>query len=382
MKLSLVLTHGCPLRCTYCYAGSKQGTAMSEGIARTAIDLGLEHAHLGVLMLCFMGGEALLEPDLLIEAMRYARSEAKRLGKKVFFQLTTSGVGLDDRLAQVLCREKVQVTLSLDGDLRAHDPRRRLTSGRGSHALGVAALKTLRSAGLTPDVNSVVHPGNVGRLERSLRFLLTLGFRRLTFSPDFLVTWTPAQIETYRSGLEAQGALLLERARGGDPLCLNPLSTLMIRRTRWWRRGQLRCGFGLRELAVAPSGALYPCDRLVSSEARPEHNLGHLLQGGLDRRRQKAAYASSRDLPEECKRCPLKKVCSRSCGGTNLLGSGDASRPTATFCALEMAGIEVADQLLEASRRASSSQPSVVSQRPSNVPRGTLGPSDKCLAPI
>ena len=73
-SLTLMLTHDCNLRCSYCYMGAKSGRVMPESLGRKAIDRAIASLEdKGELELGFFGGEPLLEPALLGSLIKYAQ---------------------------------------------------------------------------------------------------------------------------------------------------------------------------------------------------------------------------------------------------------------------------------------------------------------------
>ncbi len=72
--LVLCVTHGCNMRCRYCYAGTKRAEVMPEGFGRKAIDRAVASIEPGgTLDLGFFGGAARSRPHR--EAHRLRRPE-------------------------------------------------------------------------------------------------------------------------------------------------------------------------------------------------------------------------------------------------------------------------------------------------------------------
>src|SRR5262249_6088851 len=93
-----------------------------------------------------------------------------------------------------------------------------------------------------------------------------------------------------------------------------------------------RCGFGDGELAVAPSGRLYPCERLIGEDG-PDHRWrlpGHVLDGDDFLNFKTAPFKSC----DACSACMLNQVCDARCRCSNLVRSGDANRPDGLLCIL------------------------------------------------
>jgi radical SAM protein with 4Fe4S-binding SPASM domain len=115
----------------------------------------------------------------------------------------------------------------------------------------------------------------------------------------------------------------------------------------------VRCGFGDGEIAVAPSGRLYPCERLIG-EDRPGNPLclsGNALDG--DDFLDASTCKFTRCAP--CSQCALAFACDTFCRCSNFIRTGDTNRPDSLLCTLNKAvALAVADVLGDGGRPANS----------------------------
>jgi uncharacterized protein len=97
-----------------------------------------------------------------------------------------------------------------------------------------------------------------------------------------------------------------------------------------------RCEGGTREVAVAPSGRLYPCERMVG-EDRVALGHGHVDDdsGPLGLRDLAAPSTPAPDAP--CGDCAAAPVCANDCACANTTRTGRADLPDGLICALEQA---------------------------------------------
>jgi uncharacterized protein len=143
----------CDLACDYCYMYEKADQSwrdrprrMSVKTARqTAMRIG-EHARkhrISRIALIMHGGEPLLAgPELISELVRSTRVAAgPRI--RVDARVQTNGVGLNDSYLELFTELDVQLGVSLDGAMEAHDRHRRFPSGRGSYVAVAAGLDKL-----------------------------------------------------------------------------------------------------------------------------------------------------------------------------------------------------------------------------------------------
>lgn len=355
---------------------------MSLDVARRALDLAFAQASSRghwLVRLSWFGGEPLLEPDLIDATAREATARARAQRKLLRMGLTTNGTLLDDRRLEVLARHKVQLTVSLDGTQAAHDAARVNAAGRGSWADAVAGLRRAqeamaRAGGPEVRVLAVVHPGNVRWLGESFAFLASLGARYLLLSLDSHADWGSAGAGSAASGQRGVGAGAwghLERGmaavrdgmlaafRRGEALRVEPLHGKILTHllSDFASASQPsgcdladRCGFGVGELAVAPSGRLYPCDRLVGEDGPAEASL---CIGDVNRppgqqvdwdRVTALRHAKNRGDPA-CEACPLRARCAWACGCANHAATGRIDRPGALVCRYEQLVIREADRL-------------------------------------
>src|SRR5262245_52502612 len=90
--LTLIVNHACNLRCTYCYTGNKFRRPMPRDVATKAIDRAVASVERhGFLDLAFFGGEPLIEAELIVDLLQYARHEATDRGIEIAFSMTTNG---------------------------------------------------------------------------------------------------------------------------------------------------------------------------------------------------------------------------------------------------------------------------------------------------
>ncbi len=342
--LTLVVNHACNLRCAYCYTGAKFSAPMSRDTGSAAIDRAFNslipggHLDLG-----FFGGEPLLESSRILDWIEHARTRARALSRKVNFNLTTNGTIIHREAWQVMMDGDVSIAVSFDGNPQIHDRHRRDTHGNGSATLVEATLRQLVRIGKPFQVVFVVRPDNLEEVPDGLIHLHSLGVRHVDLSLDLWTTWTASdglrlqQMVPHAARLWRQWlpdfSLSWFDAKVAD-LAQLPAS-----------HATTRCGFGRGEIAVAPSGRLYPCERLVGEDL-PNHPLrlpGHVSDAG--------DFLGYSPAPSEscapCSRCALADACDTDCRCSNFIRTGDVNRPDGLLCMLNKATAQATVQVLE-----------------------------------
>lgn len=337
MRLTLVLTHRCDLACSYCYAGRKFARDMPLARAILAVDRALRTSER--LSLGLFGGEPLLVWPLAREVIRHARAQA---GRRLSVEITTNGTRLDETLLAEALELGVRFSISMDGLAEDHDRFR-----PGSAAAALAAIDRLVRAEAEFEVVSVVRPETVARLPQGVAALQRRGVSRVHTSLDFHATWRPVDIVQLRRSIEELGWLYEEAF---PALSLPWLDSKLLRLAG----APPRVACGVEELAVAPSGRLYPCERLVGADEDERFVLGH-LEDSLGPFRELGPAGGSGPGCETCAAAPL---CTNDCACVNAARSGSPAEPDGLVCALEQACLEEAFRLKAAlEERAAGSPP-------------------------
>jgi uncharacterized protein len=344
MKLTLFLNHRCNLRCTYCYTGRKFHRAMPADVARQAVEFGLAGADRGFMLISFFGGEPMLELELMEQAVAYARRRAAEEGKHLFLAIATNGTLLDDRRLDLLQRNEFQVQVSLDGGAEAQDATRRFRNGRSSYGRVERNLRRLLAEGFDVRVVAVIDPANAQHLGQGFDSLMDLGVRRIHYSPNYTGAWDDAACERFEAALQDLGDRFMARFRGGEDVRLDPLNGKVVTHLARGYKEKNLCQFGQQELAISPSGKIYPCDRLVCEDDNPDVCIGD-LERGLDVARRDAMVGAKNRPDPECAACELQPRCMHWCGCANYETTGHVDQVAPIVCWFERCFIAEADRV-------------------------------------
>lgn len=354
MELTLVVDHHCNLRCTYCYAGDKFSRPMSEDTMRRAIDMaiaqGPRHIDLG-----FFGGEPTLHPDFILAAIEHAERAVRAISggprPTVRFVLNTNGTLLAEPrtrpLLDALRKPRLAAAfVSVDGPREAHDRHRVDAAGRGSFDRALDGVAALRDAGVPLQLTAVASKETAPLLGETLRTLLPLGAQKIIVAPSFRDDWTERDIEGLRAGLRALGDVWMDRFRAGEAIAVEPLHAKILSYLKGGMPCPSRCVLGGEELAVAPSGRLYPCAQMVGEDGDDELCIGD-VQHGVDAGRASKLQASKERVEQTCAGCALRDRCQSHCGCRHVALTGALGEITAVLCEIEGALIAEADRIGE-----------------------------------
>lgn len=327
--LVLMATHACNLGCDYCYTGRKFRRVMRAEVGRAAIRRAIRSlAPGGLLELGFFGGEPLLEADLVADMLHFAEQTTEPLGVRLRPGITTNGTVLTASAWKLLTLDGLDVCISHDGLPEAHDRHRR-TDGCGGAEQVAETIRVLQDARHDLRVVMVVRPDTAALLPEGIRWLCDRGVRRFDLTLDVWAAWDSAGVEQLEEALIRTADLWQQ---GLPQVAINWFDEKAAHVAGIPIEPCARCGFGDGEIAVAPSGNLYPCERLIGEDAvdQPMRLAGHVLEG-TDFCRGPAPGRSA----AACSACAIRGPCNTTCRCNNYVRTGDIGRPDALLCLLE-----------------------------------------------
>ena len=293
------LTYRCPLHCPYC----SNPTVMRNERELTADEwhrVLREAAALGVLQVGFSGGEPLVRRDLP-EIIRHAREE------KLYTNLITSGVGLDETRARTLRDaglDSVQLSFQADNAELADE-----IAGARVHQTKLDAAASVRAAEIPLSLNFVLHRRNIDRLPRIIELAEALGATRVEL----------ANTQFYGWGFLNRAALLptREQVSRAREIAVSAQKRLAGRLEIFYvlpdyyetRPKPCLNGWGQRYLTVNAIGDVLPCP--TASSAIPDMRFENVRAQSLDWIwRESESFNKFRGtswMPEPCRDCPERE---------------------------------------------------------------------------
>lgn len=318
--LSLAVAQKCNLGCTYCYAegGSFGGPAsnMSLDVATQAVDCMLDDSQSGDrFTLAFLGGEPLVNREVLRAATEYASDKAARKNVRVNFSITSNGTLLDKSDAEFFERHGFGVTISLDGIGETHDRQRPFQGGSGSYEriLGRVQPALEKQRRMQVSARVTVTPRNL-ELKQTLDELLRLGFHSVGFSPMLSSPTGRDQMQTadFDVLLEQMiecGQEFERRISDGKRYAFSNMATAMKEIHKGTHR-PYPCGAGAGYFGVSADGELSACHRFVNE---PVGLMGS-LDSGIDLDRQ-TEWLTTRHVHSQspCSDCWARYLCGGGC---------------------------------------------------------------------
>ena len=337
-----MVNHACNLSCSYCYTGKKFQRSMPCRIGRRAIERAVASlCPSGTLELGFFGGEPLIEAESISEWIKDARELGETHSAKSSFGLTTNGTLRDEKARDLLFHPDLDIAISHDGLPEVHDAHRRDRKGRRTSWIVEQTIRDLLDSGKEFRVVMVVRPDTVCRLTEGIVYLRRIGVSAIDLTLDVWADWNESQMASLDMELRSLARIWREELRD---LRINWFDEKLAALFPNQVCRSTRCGFGQGEIAVAPSGNLYPCERLIGEdhESNRMRLSGHVLEG------EDFLRITTRPLlqHEGCSSCLIQECCNTTCRCNNYVRTGDPNRPDRLLCALNKVCLEEASKAL------------------------------------
>ena len=330
--LCLHIAHTCNLNCSYCFASQGkyhgQRAVMSYEVGKRALDFLIENSGTRRnLEVDFLGGEPLMNFQVVKDLVAYARSIEKEKGKNFRFTLTTNGVLVDDDVIQWANRECSNVVLSLDGRKEIHDRFRVDYAGNGSWEKIVPKFQKFVQARGGKDyyMRGTFTHANPDFL-KDIQTMLDLGFNELSMEPVVCAADDPSaltedDLPIVMEQYEKLADLMLQRDKEGRPFTFYHYMIDLTGGPCIYKRIS-GCGSGTEYMAVTPWGDLYPCHQFVGEE---RFCLGNIWQGVTNREIQNEFACCNVYAHPECRDCWARLYCSGGCAANAYHATGSVT---------------------------------------------------------
>ena len=346
MKITLSLTHNCNLTCRYCYAGKKFKKEMPLETAKKIIDFAMEITPPGEkITFGLFGGEPLLCFTRIKEIVEYIDLKRQTSTNPISINITTNGTLLDEPMLGYIKDTGIDLCVSIDGPAHIHNLNRRYKDGRGSYDDVIRKLRLAIDTLESVQVNAVYGPETLDQLPQTTLFLKELGVSAIHLNPNISTHWDETTVAKLDETYMQIANLYIESYHQGQEIAINLFDNKIIVFMKGGYEDIDVCGMGETEWGFAPSGNIYPCERLIGEDNDPSLRLGN-IHTGLEERSVRNIVEHRGNRNEECQNCELEKYCMNWCGCTNFFMTGHTDLTAPTMCTSEKAVIQAARCIL------------------------------------
>ena len=279
-SITFIVTKDCQLACKYCYlVGKNNKERMSFGIAKSAVDyiLARENDELFAYEYVtwdFIGGEPLLEIDLIDRICDYIKMEMYRLNHHWFnsyiFSITTNGLNYASPKVQNFVKKNINhlsIGITIDGTEQQHDLNRIYkNSNKGSYADVVKSIPIWLEQFPNATTKVTISHSNICNVCESILHLFSLGIHNVPANVVNEDVWEDGDEKLFEEQLILLADTIIDTGLYTDYSCSlfdenigKPLDEC--------RDNQNWCGSGMM-LAVDAVGNFYPCTRFAQYSLR------------------------------------------------------------------------------------------------------------------
>lgn len=339
-KYTICLNLKCNLACSYCYI-RKSPSEMSPRTVTEVVNFMFSHnAENEDMSIGFFGGEPLLSFELLKLATKAIEGHPSYNRDRTQLAVVTNGTLFNQEIARFLNAHSIAFCLSCDGPKNVQDLFRTFPDGSSSASAVEETIRRARDAFPLVLVNAVYHPRGFRLLPDVIEYFASMGITQIYLNADYSARWSPQEIECLPSVYEEVGRRYAGYFLRRHPLFVSLLDSKIAVIMRGGYQSGERCQMGGAEIAIAPDGSLFPCERLIE-DGGSRHCIGNVMTG-IQSMLPACIAGRKRNATAECQACGLNEYCMNWCGCSNWFSTGSYDTPGAFLCASERASISVA----------------------------------------
>ena len=357
------VTDACNLACKYCYQINKGHRKMSFEVAKKFIDLILsgekgfkeyiDPDKDGGIVLDFIGGEPLLEIDLISKICDYFEEQLIEKqhpwATRHRFSICSNGVLYFDKKVQAFLqkyRNRVSFNITIDGNKELHDSCRVFPDGSPSYDLAFSGVQDWVKRGNYMGSKITIAPENLDYLEDAIKAMVEANYPDIYANCVYEKGWTKQDATKFYYSLKNISDYFDEK-NIKDEVFLSLFTESTIGYPLPETDNQNWCGGTGLMLACDPDGKLYPCIRYMESslgDDQPPIIIGEVDNGLAMRDSEietlkclKCINRKSQST-EECFNCPIAAGCSW-CSGYNYQVFGTPNKRATYICDMHKARV-------------------------------------------
>ena len=359
-SITMQVTDGCNMKCTYCYQHNKGNHTMTFDTAKRFIDMLLDcddrvnkylNKNSNGVIIDFIGGEPWLEIDLITQISDYFIGELFRRKHQwaIKFMLSACSNGLlhfDKRVQKYLTRHKghFSYNVSIDGDKELHDSCRIDLSGNGTYDRAIAAVYHYTDTiGGKMGSKMTISPENVSRVGVAVKDMIAKGYTAINLNCIFEEGWTNEHARELYWQLHDLTDWVCEQE------LQNKVSFSILKENACQPNSEDNnknwCGGTGSMLAIDYKGDIFPCLRYMESSVGDKvqpYIIGNLEKGicntpeHCERVECMECVTRRSQSTDECWNCPISMGCGW-CSAYNYEVFGTVNKRTTFTCCMHKA---------------------------------------------
>lgn len=320
-EITFIVTEDCNLRCKYCYQVNKNNdNRMNFEVAKKAIDYILNNREIfsaKAVTWDFIGGEPLLEIDLIDKIMDYIKIQTFKMDHPWFsmnrISFSTNGILYDNpKVQKFIAKNKMKCSfgLTIDGTKTKHDLQRVYPDGRGSYDDVVKNIPLWLKQFPFASTKVTFGSDDLKYLKESIIHLWELGIRIVPANVVFENAWKDGDDKIFEEQLKELADYIIDNKlwdKYETTLFEDRIGTPLKDETKQ----KNRCGAGTM-LAIDAKGNFYPCLRYADYSLCDAcgYVIGNVNDGlDFDKIRPFLGLTCEIQSDEECLNCEIAEGC-------------------------------------------------------------------------
>ena len=358
-EITFQVTEDCCMACTYCYQHNKSPNKMSFDIAKITIDKLLNDEFEFVntkntfaLLVSFIGGEPLMEIDLIEQICEYMLQRMIQLEHPwlyhINFFIGSNGLLYFTPKVQNFIKKYqvfVNYSVSIDGNKELHDSCRIDLLGNGTYDRALSAIKDYSQRyNKNLDTKMTLSPDNIIYTSQALIGLIKEGYTLIPLNCIFEEGWDYSHARILYKELKIIADYIL------DNNLYNKVNIKMFEEQYYSplpeEDNNNWCGgVEMQTLSIDYKGDIYPCIRYMSSALNNNQEplfVGNISSGCGTTQKEKENINMITNITrrsqstDECFYCPIASGCAW-CSGYNYEKFGTPNKRATFICVMHQA---------------------------------------------
>ena len=317
--ITFIVTEECQLSCKYCYESNKKRNSMTFQKAKKIVNYCLSDdvsSKNDYVVWNFIGGEPLLEIELINDISEYIKTQTRLLDHKwqdnYKFAIVSNGLMYNDKRVKEYINQNrwnLSFTISIDGTKEKHNMQRVYENGKGSFDDVISNVKNWVNDFHFTATKATISHSDLSLIKESVLFLYSLGINDVYMNVVYEDVWEKGDPDIFKEQLIELADEIIDNELYKYHTCTlfdnyigNPIPSSMT--TNW-------CGTG-NMLAFDHDGNIYPCLRFhdFSLTDRPKKTLGN-VDTGIDKNKLRPFELLNRKFQsdDECNNCMVASGC-------------------------------------------------------------------------
>ena len=356
--VTFVVTNRCSLACTYCYQQHKNNAVMSFETAKAFIDMMLagskgmdgyiDKEESPGIILEFIGGEPLLEIELIDKIVDYFREQALLMehtwADHFMISICSNGVAYKEPKVQEFLQKnagRLSFSVTLDGNKELHDSCRVFPDGSPSYDIAYAACKDWMDRGNYMGSKITLCPENVMHTFTASKHMMDMGYQDININCVYEEGWNIEHAKILYKELKRIADYLLSDDNEVNP---DDIYFALLNEDNYGPMEendiQNYCGGNGMMLACGTDGRLYPCLRYLETSVGDDVEpmiIGTVEEGiGIDKKHKSCidclqCVDRKSQSTDECFYCPIAKGCGW-CTALNYQETGTPNKRLTHIC--------------------------------------------------